>query len=526
MPDVVVIGSGPNGLVAANHLADRGWSVTVVEAGPVAGGAVRSGELIEPGYVNDYFSAFYPLGVASPIIGDLGLGDFGLRWRRADTPLAHPSIDGTCPIVGRTPEDTAASLDAIAPGDGDAWLRLYGLWERVGDDLLGTLFRPFPPIRSALKLGLKLKPAELLRFTRFALLPVRRLGEEEFTSDGGRRLLAGNALHADFSPESTLSGFFGWMLASLAQQVGFPVPEGGAGQLSQAMVKRLEATGGEVICNVQVQRVVIRGNRAVGVELVGGESISAKRAVIADVDAPTLFHELVGPEHLPAKFVADLKRFQWDPATVKVDWTLDGPIPWTAPPAREASVVHVIDSVDDLTIESACLTAGLLPDKPFLLVGQQHRTDPTRHPEGKETAWAYTHVTRTVKGDRGGELSGTWDKSDAETFAARMEAQIERLAPGFTSLIRGRHIFTPPMLAEANANLSLGAINGGTAQLHQQLVFRPVPGFGRPETPVANLFLGSSSAHPGGGVHGACGANAAAAATSSRLKRRLVRPPR
>ncbi|MGI8794875.1 MAG: phytoene desaturase family protein [Acidimicrobiales bacterium] len=526
MTDAVVIGSGPNGLVAANLLADRGWSVTVLEAATEPGGAVRSAELLEPGYVNDLFSAFYPLGKASPIIGGLQLEEYGLRWCRADVPLAHPALDGSCPIIGATPEATAASLEALAPGDGEAWLRLFDRWETVGADLLGTLFRPFPPVRSALGLAWKLKPAEMIRFTRFALLPVRRLGEEEFVGEAARRLLAGNALHADFAPESTLSGFFGWLLASLAQQVGFPVPEGGAGRLSGAMVERLKAKGGDVICDARVENIVVRGGKAVAVQLVGGETISAKRAVIADVDAPTLYLDLVGREHLPAAFLADVDRFHWDAATVKVDWTLDGPIPWSADGARLASVVHVADSVDDLTIGAAQQTAGLLPERPFLLVGQQHLTDPTRQPAGKETAWAYTHVARTVKGDCGGDLTGRWDTREAELFTARMESQIERLAPGFGDLIRKRHIFTPPMLDEANANLSHGAIGGGTSQLHQQLVFRPVPGLGRAETPIKNLFLGSSSAHPGGGVHGACGANAAKAALSSKLKRRVVRPAR
>lgn len=522
VPDAVVIGSGPNGLVAANQLADRGWSVVVLEAEATPGGAVKSAELLEPGYTNDLFSAFYPLGKTSPVIAELGLEAFGLRWRSGEVPLAHPAADGTCPFIGANPAATAASLDALAPGDGDAWLRLYERWEHVGPQLLGSLFDPFPPVRSALALAWKLKPTELLRFTRFALLPVRRVGEEEFASDGARRLLAGNALHADFAPEGTLSGFFGWLLASLAQQVGFPVPEGGAGRLTEAMVRRLEDRGGQIVCNARVRRVVVRGGKAVGVELDDGSTIDAKRAVVADVDAPTLFLDMVGAEHLPARYVEDLRRFHWDPGTVKLDWTLDGPIPWSSEPARQASVVHIVDSLDELSVTMGNMAAGLLPERPFLLVGQQSLTDPTRQPAGKETGWAYTHVPRTVKGDAGGDLKGMWDDRETELFADRMEDQIERLAPGFRNLIRKRHIFSPPGLAEANANLSMGAINGGTAQLHQQLVFRPVPGFGRPETPIANLFLGSASAHPGGGVHGVCGANAASAATGSRLKRRLL----
>ncbi|HUR24092.1 MAG TPA: NAD(P)/FAD-dependent oxidoreductase [Acidimicrobiales bacterium] len=513
MPDAVVIGSGPNGLVAANLLADQGWDVVVLEAQAHPGGGVRSSELIEPGYVNDLFSAFYPLAVASPVFASLDLAAHGLRWRRAPLALAHPASDGTCPVISTDLDETASSLDALAPGDGDAWRRLFRHWQQVGDPLVEALCSPFPPVRAGLRLLGAQRPSELLRFARFLTLPVRRLGEEEFTSDGARRLLAGTALHTDLSPESTLGATFGWLLASLAQDRGWPVPEGGAGQLTEALLTRLEKAGGEVRCDTPVAEIIVRSGRAVAVRSAGGMEVEAGRAVIADVSAPALFLDLVAAEHLPPRMVDDVRRFHWDSATAKVDWTLDGPIPWTAEPARRAGTVHIGDSLDALSVQSAQLAVGLVPDPPFILLGQQNLADPTRQPEGKATAWAYTHVPRHIRGDAGeDDISGRWDDREAAAIADRMEGEIERLAPGFGSLIRGRHIFTPLGLEAANANLARGATNGGTAQLHQQLVFRPSPGLGRPETPVAGLFLGSSSAHPGGGVHGACGANAAKAA--------------
>ncbi|MGH9151946.1 MAG: phytoene desaturase family protein, partial [Acidimicrobiales bacterium] len=259
MPDAVVIGAGPNGLVAANLLADRGWDVVVLEAQPRPGGAVRSAELVEPGFVNDVFSAFYPLAAASPVIASLGLGDHGLRWCRAPLALAHPAADGTCPVVSGDVAETAASLDAGAPGDGDAWRRVYGRWERLGGPLLDALLSPFPPVRAGVRLVGATRPSELAELARFLLLPVRRLGEEEFAGEAARRLLAGCALHTDVFPESPVGGLMGWLLASIAQERGWPVPEGGAGRLADALVARLAAAGGELRCATPVTGVVVRG---------------------------------------------------------------------------------------------------------------------------------------------------------------------------------------------------------------------------------------------------------------------------
>ena len=513
MADAVVIGAGPNGLVAANLLADHGWDVVVLEAQPVPGGAVKSAELVEPGFVHDVFSAFYPLGVASPVLKALDLPSYGLRWMRAPLALAHPAADGTCPVLSMDLDETTDSLDAATPGDGDGWRRLYARWERIGPALLDCLLSPFPPVKGGLELLAAHRPSELLDLARFLMVPVRTLGEEEFSGDGGRRLLAGCALHTDLFPESALGGMVGWLLAALGQAVGWPVPEGGAGRLTDALVARLEKAGGAVVCSSPVTSVVVRGGRAVAVRTAAGDEVDAGRAVIADVAAPPLFLDLVGAEHLPATFLDGLRRFAWDDATVKVDWTLDGPVPWEAEPARRAGTVHLAEGVDALTVQAAQLTLGLVPDPLFLIVGQQALADPSRAPEGKDVVWAYTHVPQQVRGDAGDSgIPGTWDDSEANRMADRMEAEIELLAPGFGDLVRGRHVLTPPAMEAANANLVGGATNGGTGQLHQQLVFRPAPGLGRAETPVAGLYLASSSAHPGGGVHGACGANAARAA--------------
>lgn len=527
--DAIVIGSGPNGLVAANLLADQGWTVTVVEAAASPGGAVRSAELIEPGYVNDLFSAFYPLAAASSVLSGFELERYGLRWCHSPAVVAHPTADGSCPVLSRDLDATAGSLDSFHPGDGDAWRRFFERWTSVQEPFLGALMSPFPPARHGLQLARSIPPREWARFARFMLLPVRRMAEEEFGSDQAARLLAGLALHADLSPEMTLSGMYGWLLASLGQSVGFPVPEGGAGRLIAALVSRLVDRGGSLVCNAPVAEVIVRQSRACAVRLEDGTEIDAGRAILADVGAPQLYGRMVAPEHLPPSVLDDLARFHWDNATVKIDWTLNGPIPWEAPEARTAGTVHVAEGIDALTTFAAELARSVVPTRPFLLVGQQSMTDPSRQPAGKETAWAYTHVPRKIRGDGRGVITGAWDAADVEAMVSRMEAEVEALAPGFAGLIRGRHVFTPPGMEAANANLVVGAINGGTAQLHQQLVFRPVPGNGRPETPVSGLYLASASAHPGGGVHGAAGSNAARAALAhdraARTRRAIASAP-
>ncbi|HEX8053530.1 MAG TPA: NAD(P)/FAD-dependent oxidoreductase [Thermoleophilaceae bacterium] len=514
MADAVVIGAGQNGLVAANVLADAGWDVLVLEEQDAPGGAVKSGELTgQPGFVHDLFSAFYPLTVVSPAMRAMRLEEHGLVWRRSPLAFAHPAIDGTCPYVSLDLEETVERLNHYENGDGEAWRRLYGIWERVGDPIMEAGFgAPFPPLRGAAKMAWALN-RDTVRFLRMITLSVRRFGEEWFVSEQARRMITGNALHADLTPETAVSAGFGWMLSVLGQHVGFPTPEGGAGQIIAALLKRLDARGGVVRCGQRVEAVIVRGGRAVGVRTADGTEIDAPRAVIADVVAPKLFLDLVGEEHLPNRTVADLRRFEYDASTFKVDWALDGPIPWAAPDARRSGVIHTGEDMDHFTVHASELARKLMPSHPLMVVGQYAPVDSTRAPEGCDVAWAYTHHPRTPKGDAGGQdITGRFDERETELFARRLEDEIEARAPGFRDLIRARHVFTPHDLERANSNLVNGAINGGTAQAHQQLVFRPTSGVGRPETPIRNLYLGSSSAHPGGAVHGACGANAARAA--------------
>ena len=497
--DAVVVGAGPNGLVAANVLADAGWDVLVLEAADEPGGAVRTAELIEPGFKNDLFSAFYPLGVASPVIAGLDLARHGLVWRHAPEVLAHVLPDDRAALLSRDVDRTAASVDSFAAGDGEVWREEFARWQRVRDSLIEALMRPFPPAKATAGLLGALGAGGSLRFARTFVQSVRAFGEDRFRGEGAPMLMAGNAMHTDLGPDQGGGAAFGWLLSMLGQDVGYPVPEGGAASLTRALVHRL---GGVVECSRPVARVVVAGGRALGVRDASGGFVRARKAVLADVPAPTLYLDMVGPDHLPPRLVSDLGRFEWDDATVKVDWALDGPIPWTAPEARGAGTVHLGGDFNGLAVASTEIACGKLPRTPFVIMGQMTTSDPTRSPAGTETAWAYTHVPR-------GE---SWSPERTRRRADRVEQLIEQHAPGFRDLVRGRFAQGPGDLEDRNRALVGGSINSGTAAIHQQLVFRPVPGLGRADTPVDRLFLAGASAHPGGGVHGAAGANAARAA--------------
>lgn len=506
------MGAGPNGLVAANALCDAGWRVTVLEAAATPGGAVRSDEL--GGLVTDMASSFYPLAASSPAITALRLEEHGLEWCRAPAVLAHP-LDRDAAMLYQDPDRTAGALDARHAGDGEAWRRLSTQFDAASDHLLDALCTPFPPVRASARLARSLGAGGTLRLARLASLSARRLGEEELGGQGARLLLAGCAAHTDLMADAAGGAFYGWFLAMLGQRVGFPVPRGGAGNLAGALARRLEARGGAIECGRRVVEVTVRNGRATGVVDDQGRAVRARRAVLADVAAPTLYGALLPGWTRPSGLAHDLRRFRWDRTTVKVDWALAGPVPWRATGARQAGTVHLADTVNELTRSWAELTSGEVPARPFVVLGQPAVADPSRVAGGAATVWAYSDVPVYVRGDPFGRIAGRWDEHDLAAFADRIEARVERQAPGFRSLVTSRRVLGPHQLAEMDANLVHGSRNGGTAMLNQQLVWRPVPGLGRPETPIRGLYLASASAHPGGGVHGACGWNAARAAVRS-----------
>ena len=515
--DAVVVGAGPNGLVAANRLADAGWSVLVLEAQPSLGGAVRSDRELDPDFVHDTFSAFYPLAAASPAMRSMELERHGLEWVHAPAVLANPVPGGQWAVLHRDRHETAAGLEALQPGDGEAWLELASMWDRIGEEIVTSMLSPFPPLRAGAATLRKLPQVGGLTFVRELLSPVADLASVRFAGEAPRVLLAGNASHADIAMHSAGSSVIALILTMIGQTHGWPVPRGGAGALTEALARRARDRGVEITCDAEVVGIEVRDGRAVGVRT-AQQRFGARRAVLADVVAPRLYGDLLDPEVLPRRVVEGMRSFRLDPGTVKVDWALDGPVPWSTPTA--AGCVHVADSVAQMSEATSQVASGTLPAAPFLLAGLMTTTDPSRSPAGTESMWAYTRVPQHTVRDAGEEgIRGVWDHDDLERYADRMQARIETYAPGFGSLVRARRVLGPRELEARNANLMGGAIGGGTANLQQQLVFRPVPGLGRPGTGVRGLYLASSSAHPGGGVHGAAGMNAARAALAGQRLR-------
>lgn len=503
--DAVVIGAGHHGLVAAAMLADAGWDVLVLEAQPEPGGAVRSAQLT-PGYVTDLFSSFYPMTAASPAMAALQLEDHGLRWSHAPAVVGHPrsGTDDDPPILYRDPARTATELARRTPADADNWWRVVELWNKIKVPLLDALLAPFPPVRPLLRLLFALGTSEAVRLARLLVQPANTMVEQLFDGPAPRLLLLGNAMHADIPVDAPGSGMMGFLMTMLAQDYGWPVPVGGSGQLTAALTSRACSAGARIECNQNVSRIEVRGGRAVGVTTAGGRTVRARRAVVADVTAPRLFCDMLPADAVPVALHRELARYQWDPPVVKVNYALATPIPWRAKSLRSVGTVHLGADGNGLIRWMADLNTRVVPEHPFMLLGQTTTADPSRSPSGTESVWAYTHLPRNVA-----------DDASAERLAASVDQVIEEHAPGFGSAVVDRFVQRPSDLEASDANLHLGALNGGTAQLHQMLIFRPAAGMGRAETPIERLYLGSASATPGGSVHGACGRNAANAALAA-----------
>ena len=508
--DAVVIGAGPNGLAAAIRLAEAGRSVLVLEAADEPGGAVRTEELTLPGFRHDTFSSVYPAGAGSPVFARMGLERHGLRWVQPEACYAHPLPDGTAVGLYRDVERTALSLDAVHRGDGDAWGAFVEPLLTHFDALRATMLAGFPPVAGALKLSRGLGPLGAARFATLAPASARALGHRLFEGTGSRAWLYGSAGHSDVPPTSAGSAIAAAYLNLLGHARGWPSPEGGAGRLTDALVGRLNELGGELRTGAPVDRIEVSGGRVSGVQIAGGERI-ASGTVIADV-MPRALLALAG-EAISGPYRALAARYRYGPATIKVDWALDGPIPWTGAAAREAGTVHVSGDEDEI-VDTMAQTRRALPQRPYLLLGQQSLADPSRAPAGKHTAWAYTH----------GPAAVDWSR-ESDRHVERIEAQVERYAPGFRDRILARSVLTPAALERRNPNLVGGDVGGGSYVL-RQVIFRPVPRLSPYRTPVAGLYLGSAATFPGGAVHGVSGDAAARAAIRDADRARLRRRDR
>jgi phytoene dehydrogenase-like protein len=495
----LVIGAGPNGLAAAIRLAEAGLETTVLEAQPAPGGAVRTQELTLPGFRHDTFSSVYPAAAASPVFERLPLADHGLQWVHPEACMAHPLDDGSAVALYSDLQRTADSLEAQHSGDGRAWARFVGPYLRNFDAVRATMLAGFPPADGPFKLLLRAGPLAAAQFGLLAVLPAVTLARRTFSASGSRAWLLGAAAHGDAPVTAGGSAVAGFYLNLLGHAVGWPSPRGGAQALTDALVAHLRALGGQVVCDAPVERVNIGAGRVKGVSVAGGGSHPAD-LVLADV-MPQALLAMAG-EALNGWYRSGLVRFRQGPSTLKLDWALDGAIPWTAAEARGAGTVHV-GGDEQATIASLEQAQAGLADRPFLLLGQQSLADPSRAPAGKHTAWAYTHAPQ----GRAAELS-----SDA--YVDAVERQVERFAPGFRERILARHVLGPAELEARDANLIGGDVGGGSYG-GLQSVFRPLPTVSPYRTPVDGLFLASAATFPGGAVHGVPGDAAARQALRS-----------
>jgi phytoene dehydrogenase-like protein len=490
--DAIIVGSGPNGLAAAITLAERGWSVLVLEEQAHLGGGLRSEQLTLPGFIHDVFSAVHPAAAASPVLARWPLERHGLRWVQPDVAVAHPFLDGRAAVLHRDAERTRESLNAFGAADGDRWLTFVAPYLRHFEAIAGTMLSGFPPVAGLLRLLAGLKPHGALELARIGLMSTRDLAGELFASDEAAAWLCGASLHGDVPPDGAGSAIMAVYLHLLGHRVGYPSPRGGAGALATALVAHLHALGGSTRTGARAERVHVRGGRVRGVEA-GGELLPTTR-LLCDVTP----HGLLALDDgaLPERYRRQLARYRYGPGVVKVDWALHDPIPWRAHAARRAGTVHVGGGTAALASFAASLSGAAPHPEPFVLLGQQSIADATRAPAGRHTAWAYTRVPRAVAGD------------PAARQAELIEAQVERFAPGFRDLVLGRHVLSPADLAGRNRNLSGGDVGSGSCSL-DQLVFRPVPGLSPYRTPIRGLYLAGASTFPGGAVHGVCGAAAA-----------------
>ncbi|UTI66077.1 NAD(P)/FAD-dependent oxidoreductase [Paraconexibacter antarcticus] len=497
MPDAVVIGSGPNGLAAAIRLAEAGRDVVVLEASDRPGGAVRTEELTLPGFHHDTFSSVYPAAVASPVIRRLPLDRYGLEWVHPEACMAHPFPDGSAALLYRDLHRTASGLDALHAGDGERWAGFAAPYLEASDAVRHTMLAGFPPVRGPLELLRDAGPLRTLAFAAGLPAPATRLARRLFHDERTRAWFYGPAMHGDTPPHSPGSAIAAFYLTLLGHAVGWPSPRGGAGAIAAALVAHLEALGGEVRCDARATAVTSAHGHVTGVRVAGGEHVAA-RTVVATV-LPGALLDLAG-DALGGWYAAGLRHFRIGQGTIKVDWALDGPIPWTNADVRQAGTVHVVGG-ETAFLDAVKTSEEHLPDRPFVLLGQQSLADPSRAPAGCHTAWAYTHAPADLL-DPAGPRAAHVD---------RVEAQVERFAPGFRERILARHVMGPADLEARDANLVRGDIGGGSYRL-RQLVFRPLPKLDPYRTPLDGLYLGSAATFPGGAVHGVPGDAAARSA--------------
>ena len=463
-PDAVVVGAGPNGLVAAVTLARAGWHVMVLEAAATPGGGLRTAALTDTGFLHDVCAAVHPLALASPAFGALPLAEHGVRWISPAVPLAHPLDRDRAVLLERSVDDTALRMGTDRP----AYRSLFEPFVEHGQAIVDGLLSPLSVPRA---------PVPLARFAWSALRSADRLARARFATEEPRALLAGMASHSMLRLDARGTAGYGTFLGMLGHLVGWPLVEGGSQRLADALVAILRAHGGEIVTSTEVTSL---------------DELPPARAIVLDVTPRQLLR--IAGERLPDGYVRALRRFRYGPGAFKIDWALDGPIPWAASEVATAATVHVGGTIDEIAASEAAVQAGRHAERPFVILVQPSGFDASRAPAGKHAVWAYCHVPHG---------------SDVDQTEA-IERQIERFAPGFRDRVIARHTMNPLGLEAYNANYVGGDIIGGAGDL-RQLVTRPVISTHPWRTPLPGVYLCSSSTPPGGGVHGMCGWHAARA---------------
>ncbi len=463
--DAIVVGAGPNGLAAAIRLAQEGHKVILFEGAERIGGGLRSEELTLPGYVHDVCSSIHPLAMASPFLSTLPLARYGLEWLMPEVALAHPFDGGAAAALYRSIAETGATLGRDAQPYERLMTPLVRDWDKLALSLLGPLRLPRHPLA-------------LARFGLPALMSGQGLALRKFAGERARGYFAGLAAHGIMALNKPSTAAFGLVLGILGHYVGWPMAGGGAERVAQALGAHFCELGGEIVTGHMVQSL---------------DELPQARATLLDV-TPRQLLALAG-DRLPARYRRTMQRYRYGPGVCKVDWALSEPIPWAAPEARRAGTVHLGGSLGEIVSAEREVWDGKHPQRPFVLMAQNSLFDDSRAPQGRHTAWGYCHVP-------GGS---TVD------MTVRIEAQIERFAPGFRDCIIGRHTVTAMGMQAYNPNYIGGDINGGVQDL-RQLYTRPAPRINPYRTPLDGVYLCSSSTPPGGGVHGMCGYHAAQSA--------------